>query len=74
MRMLELNAAVDLLLGSDTPTVEIEYEPQRSDRRADHEGTIATRLASAMRCNICPMGIYVVGTRHSRRPAQRDGR
>ncbi len=61
VRMLELNAAVDLLLGSDTPTAEevIEEEPNpramtTRERRRD------SKVRSALQH--LPYGIYVVGT------------
>ncbi len=61
VRMLELNAAVDLLLGSDTPTVEIEFEPQRSDRAlTTRERRHEARIRDALQH--LPYGIYVVGT------------
>ena len=61
VRMLELNAAIDLLLGSDTPTVEIEYEPQRNDRAlSPRERRRDARIRSALQH--LPYGIYVIGT------------
>ena len=61
VRMLELNAAIDLLLGSDTPTVEIEFEPQRNDRAlSPRERRRDARIRSALQH--LPYGIYVIGT------------
>ena len=61
VRMLELNAAIDLLLGSDTPTVEIEFEPQARDRAlSPRERRRDARIRSALQH--LPYGIYVIGT------------
>ena len=62
-RMLELNAAVDLLLGTDTPTLdsEIAPEPVRSDRSlTTRERRQDARIKAALQH--LPYGIYVVGT------------
>ncbi len=62
-RMLELNAAVDLLLGADTPTIDstIEVEPQRSERAlSTRERRHDARIRSALQH--LPYGIYVIGT------------
>ena len=60
VRMLELNAAVDLLLGADTPTVDpiIEEAPRRSLTRREqrHEARIRDAL------HHLPYGVYVIGT------------
>ncbi len=61
VRMLELNAAVDLLLGSDTPTVEVPFEPQRTDRAlTTRERRQDARIRSALQH--MPYGVYVIGT------------
>lgn len=63
VRMLELNAAVDLLLGADTPTLDAEIAPerQRSDRAlTTHERRQDAAIRSALQH--MPYGIYVVGT------------
>ena len=60
-RMLELNAAVDLLLGSDAPTVEriLEpAEPQRALTRREQRREAAIREA----LHDLPYGVYVIGT------------
>ncbi len=60
-RMLELNAAVDLLLGSDTPSIETEFEPQRASRAlTKRERRRDARIRSALQH--LPYGIYVIGT------------
>ena len=60
VRMLELNAAVDLLLGADTPTVDpiTEEAPRRSLTRREqrHEARIRDAL------HHLPYGVYVIGT------------
>ena len=62
-RMLELNAAVDLLLGADTPTLDAEIAPegQRSERALT---TRERRQDAAIRRALqhLPYGIYVIGT------------
>ena len=60
-RMRELNAAVDLLLGSDTPTIEAIIEPHRNDRAlTTRERRSEARIRDALQH--LPYGIYVVGT------------
>ena len=60
-RMRELNAAVDLLLGSDTPTIAAIIEPQRNDRAlTTRERRHEARIRDALQH--LPYGIYVVGT------------
>ena len=63
VRMLELNAAVDLLLGSDTPTIEVEIEAERlRPERAltTRERRREARIRSALQH--LPYGVYVIGT------------
>lgn len=62
VRMLELNAAVDLLLGSDTPTIDVGIdEAPRNDRAlTTRERRHDARIRSALQH--LPYGIYVVGT------------
>ncbi len=60
-RMLELNAAIDLLLGSDTPTIDTDFEPQPQSRSlTPRERRRDARIRSALQH--LPYGIYVVGT------------
>ena len=60
-RMLELNAAIDLLLGSDTPTIEIPHEPRSRERAlTPRERQADARIRAALQH--LPYGIYVVGT------------
>lgn len=60
-RMLELNAAVDLLLGSDTPTIDSNIEPIPNNRALTRrEQRHEARIRSALQH--LPYGIYVVGT------------
>ena len=63
MRMLELNAAIDLLLGSDTPTVTVEPAPEPEIREralSPLERRQDARIRSALQH--LPYGIYVIGT------------
>ena len=61
VRMLELNAAVDLLLGSAAPTIEIDFEPAPRDRAlTPRERRQDARIRSALQH--LPYGIYVIGT------------
>ena len=63
VRMLELNAAVDLLLGSDTPTLDpiAEAPPQPRDRRMTvRERRQDAGIRSALQH--LPYGVYVIGT------------
>ena len=61
-RMLELNAAVDLLLGTDTPTIDVGIEETPRNERAltTRERRQDARIRSALQH--LPYGIYVVGT------------
>ncbi len=60
VRMLELNAAVDLLLGAETPTVEpiLEEVPTRTLTRLEQRRE--ARIRSAL--HHLPYGVYVIGT------------
>lgn len=60
-RMLELNAAIDLLLGADTPTIDLDFEPQPRERAlTPRERRQDARIRSALQH--LPYGIYVIGT------------
>ena len=60
-RMLELNAAIDLLLGSDTPTINTDFVAQPPSRALTaRERRREARIRSALQH--LPYGIYVVGT------------
>ena len=60
-RMLELNAAVDLLLGAETPTLENEFEPTPAPRALTRvERRQEARMREALQH--LPYGVYVIGT------------
>lgn len=60
-RMLELNAAVDLLLGADTPTVEEVIAADQNGRSlTTRERRRDAKIRSALQH--LPYGVYVIGT------------
>ncbi len=60
-RMLELNAAVDLLLGADTPTMQGDFAATANHRALSRREQLREgRIRSALQH--LPYGVYVVGT------------
>jgi len=60
-RMLELNAAVDLLLGSDTPTLDEAFAPQPTARALTRREQRRERSIREALQHL-PYGVYVIGT------------